>query len=48
MAWDFSTAPAFAGQLAWMKDFVETEVYPLETVDWTREQWLSILTRSRR
>jgi acyl-CoA dehydrogenase len=32
MAWDFSTDPEFAAQLAWMRDFVREEIWPLETI----------------
>jgi acyl-CoA dehydrogenase len=32
MAWDFSTDPEFEEQLAWMRDLVREEVWPLETV----------------
>jgi acyl-CoA dehydrogenase len=32
MAWDFSTEPDFQRQLDWMRDFVRTEVWPVETV----------------
>ena len=32
VAWDFSTEPAFERQLAWMREFVRTEVWPIETV----------------
>lgn len=36
MAWDFSTEPEFEEKLAWMRDFVRENVYPLETLemDW--------------
>jgi len=33
MAWDFSTDPEFEAQLAWMRDFVREEIFPLETLD---------------
>ena len=33
MAWDFSTEPDFQKKLDWMRDFVRTEVFPLETLD---------------
>jgi len=33
MAWDFSTDPAFAEQLAWMREAVREHVWPLETLD---------------
>jgi acyl-CoA dehydrogenase len=33
MAWDFSTEPEFEKKLAWMREFVREEVYPLEVLD---------------
>jgi acyl-CoA dehydrogenase len=30
MAWDFSTEPEFEEKLAWMREFVRAEVFPLE------------------
>jgi len=33
MAWDFETEPAFERRLAWMRQFVRDEVYPLETLE---------------
>lgn len=33
MSWDFSTDPAFEGELAWMTTFVREEVIPLEVRD---------------
>jgi acyl-CoA dehydrogenase len=33
MAWDFETEPEFEEKLAWMREFVREEVYPLETLD---------------
>jgi acyl-CoA dehydrogenase len=38
MAWDFSTEPEFEEKLAWMREFVREEVFPLETLDLTYEQ----------
>ena len=32
MAWDFSTEPEFEEKLEWMRGFVESEVFPLETL----------------
>jgi acyl-CoA dehydrogenase len=32
MAWDFSTEPEFQAQLDWMREFVQAEVWPIETV----------------
>jgi acyl-CoA dehydrogenase len=33
MAWDFSTEPEFEEHLAWMRDFVREEIWPLETLE---------------
>jgi acyl-CoA dehydrogenase len=33
MSWDFETEPEFEPQLAWMRQFVRDEIYPLETLD---------------
>ena len=33
MAWDFSTEPEFEEKLAWMREFVREEIYPLEVLD---------------
>ncbi|ADG89220.1 acyl-CoA dehydrogenase [Thermobispora bispora] len=33
MAWDFSTEPEFEKKLAWVREFVREEIYPLETLD---------------
>ena len=30
MAWDFSTEPEFQAKLDWIREFVETEVEPLD------------------
>jgi acyl-CoA dehydrogenase len=32
MAWDFSTEPEFEAQLAWMREFVRDEIWPIETI----------------
>jgi acyl-CoA dehydrogenase len=32
MTWDFSTEPAFQEQLDWMRDFVRTEIWPLDAI----------------
>lgn len=32
MAWDFSTDPDFEQKLTWMREFVEREILPLETL----------------
>jgi acyl-CoA dehydrogenase len=33
MAWDFSTDPDFEEHLAWMRDFVRDEIWPIETIE---------------
>jgi acyl-CoA dehydrogenase len=33
MSWDFSTEPEFEEKLAWMREFVREEIWPLEVVD---------------
>ena len=35
MSWDFSTEPDFQEQLDWMREFVRSEIWPLETI-WRR------------
>jgi acyl-CoA dehydrogenase len=32
MAWDFSTEPEFEEKLAWMREFVREEIWPIETI----------------
>ena len=32
MAWDFSTEPEFETKLAWMREFVKEEIWPIETI----------------
>ncbi len=32
MAWDFETEPEFEAKLAWMREFMKEEVFPLETL----------------
>jgi acyl-CoA dehydrogenase len=43
MAWDFSTDPQFEEKLAWMRVFVREEVFPLETLDLTRDELLRLI-----
>ena len=33
MAWDFSTEPEFEEQLAWMREFVREEIWPIEVIE---------------
>jgi acyl-CoA dehydrogenase len=43
VAWDFSTEPEFEAKLAWMREFIDTEVIPLETLSLTHEQMVEAL-----
>src|SRR3984957_20146336 len=43
MAWDFSTDAQYEEQLAWMREFVREEVFPLETLDLDHEQILAVM-----
>ena len=43
MAWDFSTEPDFQCKLDWMREFVRTEVFPLETLDLDWDQLRSAI-----
>ena len=38
MAWDFETEPEFEEKLAWMREFLVAEIFPLETLDLTYDQ----------
>ena len=41
MAWDFETEPEFQAKLDWMREFLDREILPLETIEYdvTNEQW---------
>jgi acyl-CoA dehydrogenase len=41
MAWDFETDPDFAEKLSWMRDFIDSEVIPLEPIlaEISSEEW---------
>ncbi len=43
MAWDFSTEPEFEEKLVWMREFVREEVFPLETLDLSYDQILTVI-----
>jgi acyl-CoA dehydrogenase len=43
MAWDFSTDADYEEQLAWMREFVREEVFPLETLDLDHEEILAVM-----
>ena len=38
MAWDFSTEPEFEEKLEWMRGFVRSDIFPLETLSLTYDQ----------
>ncbi|MEO5842074.1 MAG: acyl-CoA dehydrogenase family protein [Acidimicrobiales bacterium] len=41
MAWDFETDPEFQAKLDWMREFLDREILPLETIEYdvTNEEW---------
>jgi acyl-CoA dehydrogenase len=43
LAWDFSTEPEFEEKLAWMRQFVRDEVFPIETLELTYDQVLTLI-----
>src|SRR3984885_354506 len=43
VAWDFSTEPEFEEQLAWMREFVREEIFPLETLGLDHERLLAAI-----
>jgi acyl-CoA dehydrogenase len=43
MAWDFSTDEQYEEQLAWMRDFVREEVFPLEVLSLDHDQLLAAM-----
>ncbi len=43
MAWDFETEPEFETQLAWMRDLMREEIFPLETLDLEHDQLLRVI-----
>ena len=44
MAWDFETEPEFQAKLDWMREFLDREILPLETIEYdvTNEQWAQL------
>lgn len=42
MAWDFSTEPDFERKLDWIRDFVRTEIYPLEVLDLDQHEFRAL------
>ena len=43
MAWDFETEPEFEEKLAWMRDFVVEEVFPLEVIGLPFEELMKLI-----
>jgi acyl-CoA dehydrogenase len=43
MAWDFETSPEFEKKLEWARDFVHTEILPLETLDLDWHSYRSLI-----
>ncbi len=43
MAWDFETEPEFEEQLAWMRDFMKQEIFPIETLRLSYDGILQII-----
>src|SRR6202171_925079 len=45
MSWDFQTEPEFEAKLAWMREFMRAEVWPLEVVvnEFEREPFIWLL-----
>jgi acyl-CoA dehydrogenase len=43
MAWDFSTDAQYEEQLAWMREFVREEVFPIETLSLGHDQILAVI-----
>lgn len=45
MAWDFETDPEFEQQLVWMRDFIDTQIVPLEPIldeKMATDEWVAI------
>ncbi|MCW2546357.1 MAG: acyl-CoA dehydrogenase, partial [Mycobacterium sp.] len=44
MAWDFEADPEWEAQLQWMRDFIETELIPLEPLfkELPRDEWTAV------
>ena len=43
MAWDFSTEPEFEAQLVWMREFLDTQIKPIETLGLSHDQMLKFI-----
>ena len=43
MAWDFATEPEFEEQLEWMRVFVREEIFPIETLNLTHDQVITLI-----
>jgi hypothetical protein len=44
VAWDFETEPDFDAQLQWMREFIDSELIPLEPIlrELTPEEWAPV------
>jgi acyl-CoA dehydrogenase len=47
VSWEFETEPEFEAKLAWMREFMKEEIYPLEVLDIHDEQVFRRLIRER-
>ena len=43
MAWEFQTDPEFEEHLAWMREFVREEVWPLEVMHMDQGEFMRIV-----
>ena len=43
MSWDFETEPEFEEKLAWMREFVREEVWPLEVMHMDQGEFMRII-----
>ena len=43
MAWDFETEPEFEEKLAWMRDFVKEEIFPIETLNLSHDHVIKFI-----
>src|SRR5919201_2164729 len=43
MSWDFETEPEFEEKLAWMREFVREEIFPLEVIHMDQGEFMRII-----
>src|SRR5919197_2438772 len=43
MSWDFETEPEFEEKLAWMREFVREEIFPLEVIHMDQGEFMRIV-----